>query len=551
MLNNLYIKNYALIDKINLSFDSGLTIITGETGAGKSILLGGLELVRGKRAQQGLLKNTKEKSVVEASFEINKYGLQTFFQQNDLDFEENTIIRRELLPNGKSRAFVNDTPVKLELLNALSEKLSDIHSQHQTPELNHKNFQFELVDAVSGNKNLLISYQKDYNQYQTIKKQLQDLSVKLMYAEKELEYKKFQLDELNRYHLDEINFEDLEQKVKKFDNLENINQTLSASLQKLDADELGILTQIIEVRNALQNISKYDERYYEMVQRLESLQWELQDMISEIEHSVEENDFNPAEQEKLQQQYAAVNKLLLKHQVADIEALIKLRNDLTSEVTDLSSLEEQIAGLQSSLDKLNRKLEEQALQLHQKRQAAIPKLIRQIEEILSKLSMQHTRLQIKLNYKDDFLSNGKDDIQLLISSDKGKKFGSIKQIASGGELSRIMLAVKTVLSKYKKLPTIIFDEIDSGISGEVAQNMAEVLYRLSKNMQVIVITHLPQIAVKGDKHYKVFKTGEKNINTQVKKLNDEERIYEIAGMLEGNNPSDSALQHARYLLGLA
>ena len=551
MLNNLYIKNYALIDKINLSFDKGLTIITGETGAGKSILLGGLELIRGKRAQQGLLKNTDEKSVVEASFDINKYGLQTFFHLNDLDFEKNTIIRRELLPNGKSRAFVNDTPVRLEQLNALSEKLLDIHSQHQTLELNRKSFQFELLDAVSGNQDLLMSYQKDYKRYNTVKKQLQDLSVKLMYAEKELEYKKFQLEELNRFQLDEIDFDDLEQKVKKFDNLENINQVLSASLQKLDAEDLGILTQIIEVKNALQNISKFDERYYEMVQRLESLQLELQDMIREIENSVDENDFNPAEQEKLQQQYAAVNKLLLKHQVLDIESLINLRNRLASEVTDLSSLEQQIANLQSELEQLSRKMEGQALKLHQNRKKVIPKLIRQIEDILIKLSMPHTRLQIELILKDDFLSNGKDEIQLLISSDKGHKFGDIKQIASGGEMSRLMLAVKTVLSKYKKLPTLIFDEIDSGISGEVAQNMADVLNGLSKNMQVIVITHLPQIAVKGDRHYKVFKTGDKNINTQVKKLNDEERIYEIAGMLEGNNPSDSALQHARYLLGLS
>jgi DNA repair protein RecN (Recombination protein N) len=550
MLNNLYIKNYALIDKINLSFDSGLTIITGETGAGKSILLGGLELIRGKRSQQGLLKNTTEKSVVEATFNVQKYGLKEFFEQNDLDFEDQSIIRRELLPNGKSRAFVNDTPVKLEQLNTLSEKLLDIHSQHQTLELNRKSFQFELIDAVSGNQNLLKSYQKDFQQYLSVKKQLQDLSVKLMYAEKELEYKKFQLDELNRYQLDEIDFEELEQKVKKFDNLENINQVLSEALQKLDTDDLGILSQIIEVKSGLQSIGKFDEQYLDLAQRMESLQWELQDIIREIEKSVDENDFNPGEQERLQEQYATINKLFLKHQVSGIEALIELRNELASEVTDLSSLEEQMARYQSELNIVTKRLEQQAAALYRNRQEAIPKLTGQIEEILSKLSMKNTRIKIELIQTEDFLSNGKNDIRLLISSDKGKRFGDVKRIASGGELSRIMLAIKTVLSKYKKLPTIIFDEIDSGISGEVAQNMAEVLSRLSKNMQVIVITHLPQIAVKGDRHYKVYKTDLKNISTQVKKLNDEERIYEIAGMLEGNNPSDSALQHARYLLGI-
>jgi len=550
MLQNLYIKNYALIDKINLSFGQGLTIITGETGAGKSILLGGLELVRGKRAQQGLLKNEAEKSIVEATFDVANYHLQPVFESEDMDYEPETIIRRELLPSGKSRAFINDTPVRLESMNRLTNKLLDIHSQHQTLELVQKDFQFNLLDAVSGNDSLLRSYESDYQKYMQVKKDLQELSLKLMYAEKELEYKQFQLEELKAYNLDEINFEQLEQQIKKLDHLVEINEVLASAARQIDEEELGVLPGLINLRNAFQKISRYDEKYQQLAQRLESMQWEMQDIFTEVEKAVAENDFDPGEQQKLQEQYAGINKLLLKHQVLQLEDLIELRNSLAAEVTDLSSLSEQVAAAELQLKQLEQKLTEKADKLHQKRQQATPKLVAQIIEILQKLGMPNTRLKIDLTQSTDFLPNGKDILQFLISSDKGNSFGDIKKIASGGELSRLMLSVKTVLSKYKKLPTIIFDEIDTGISGEVAQNMADVLKELSKNMQVIVITHLPQIAVKGDTHFKVFKTDEKEITTQVKQLSQEERVYEIAEMLEGKNPSDSALQHARHLLEL-
>ncbi len=548
MLQNLYIKNYALIDKINLSFDKGLTIITGETGAGKSILLGGLELVRGKRAQQGLLKNTEQKSVVEATFDIDNYHLQTLFDEEDIDYEPETIIRRELLPNGKSRAFINDTPVRLEQMNKLSDRLLDIHSQHQTLELTQKDFQFELLDAISNNKNLLKSYKSDYQKYIQTKKELQELSVKLMYAEKELEYKKFQLDELTAVPLDEIDFEQLEQQIKKLDHLVQIKEVLAMAVQKIDHEEAGILQEVIELKNAFKKIGAYDSKYQQWGQRLESMQWELQDILDEVMHAVDTDDFNPAEQEKLQSLYATVNQLLLKHQVLRVDDLVALRDRLSADVTDLSTLEEQVASAEKQLKQLSLQLDETARKIHRNRQNNIAKLIAQIEEILQKLSMHNTRLQIVLEESDDFLPNGKDHLSFLISSDKGKTFGEIKKIASGGELSRLMLAVKTVLSKYKKLPTIIFDEIDTGISGEVAQNMADVLKKLSQNMQVIVITHLPQIAVKGDTHFKVYKTDDTDISTHVKLLNNEERVYEIAGMLEGKNPSESALQHARHLL---
>ena len=548
MLQNLYIKNYALIDKINLSFGSGLTIITGETGAGKSILLGGLELVRGKRAQQGLLKNEAEKSIVEATFDVANYHLQPVFESEDMDYEPETIIRRELLPSGKSRAFINDTPVRLESMNKLTNKLLDIHSQHQTLELTQKDFQFDLLDAVSGTEKLLLSYQSDYQKYLQTKKNLQELSVKLMYAEKELEYKQFQLEELKAYNLDEINFEQLEQQIKKLDHLVEINEVLASAARQIDEEELGVLPVLVNLRNAFQKISRYDEKYQQLAQRLESMQWEMQDIFTEVEKAVAENDFDPGEQQKLQEQFAGINKLLLKHQVLQLEDLIELRNSLAAEVTDLSSLSEQVAAAEFQLKQLEQKLTEKADKLHQKRQQAIPKLVAQIIEILQKLGMPNSRLKIDLTQSTDFLPNGKDILQFLLSSDKGKSYGGIKKIASGGELSRLMLAVKTVLSKYKKLPTIIFDEIDTGISGEVAQNMADVLKELSQNMQVIVITHLPQIAVKGDTHFKVFKTDNNGITTHVKHLNQEERVYEIAEMLEAKNPSDSALQHARHLL---
>ncbi len=549
MLQNLYIKNYALIDKINLSFKPGLTIITGETGAGKSILLGGLELIRGKRTQQGLLKDQQQKSIVEATFDIEKYQLQKLFEQEDLDYEPETIIRRELLPNGKSRAFVNDSPARLDSLNRLSEALLDIHSQHQTLELNQKSFQFDLIDAVAGNEKLLNTYGNAYQKYIALKKQLQELSVKLMYAEKELDYKKFQLDELQAFNLDDIDYEQLEQQIKKIDHQELINQVLNDAIHKLDKDDLGILSQIIDIKNNFNKIRSFSDSFQDLAQGFENLHWETQELIDQINRQIDTEAYNPAEQEQLQTQYAAINKLLLKHQVLSIDDLIGLRDKLLADVTDLSSIQEQINTSKQQLQNLEKQLTVTAAKIHDNRAKAIPKLIRQIESILQDLSMDNTRLKINLNPADDFLPNGRDHLEFLISSDKGHSFGDIKRIASGGELSRLMLAVKTVLSKYKKLPTIIFDEIDTGISGEVAQNMAEVLKKLSANMQVIVITHLPQIAVKGDTHFKVYKTTAGSVSTQVKLLNTEERIYEIAEMLEGKPPSDSALKHAKHLLG--
>ncbi len=549
MLQNLYIKNYALIDKINLSFGSGLSIITGETGAGKSILLGGLELIRGKRAQQGLLKDATQKSIVEASFDLSAYQLQDLFEAEDLDYEPETIIRRELLPNGKSRAFVNDTPARLDSLSRLTTKLLDIHSQHQTLELNEKHFQFELLDAVSDNADLLKVYQAAYQKYKGLKRDLQELSVKLMYAEQELSYKKHQLEELQLAKLDEVDFEKLEQQVKAFDNQETINEVLAESLQKLDAEDLGVLSQIIELKAGLNKIASFDDKFANLATRLESMQWELQDMIDEITGLVEENDYNPDEVARLQAQYAAINQLMMKHQVLQIEDLVALRNRLASEVTDLSSLQEQIDEIEQVLAKTSDELQQNAMNIRENRQKAIPKLTSQIENILQNLSMSDTRLKIDLQPVDDFLPNGMDLLDFQISSDKGKSFGSLKRIASGGELSRLMLAVKTVLSKYKQLPTIIFDEIDTGISGDVAQKMANVLRDLAHNMQVIVITHLPQIAVKGDNHFKVYKNSGNDIATQVRQLIGEERVYEIAEMLEGKSPSKSALGHARHLLG--
>ncbi len=549
MLQNLYIKNYALIDKINLSFGPGLTIITGETGAGKSILLGGLELVRGKRAQQGLLKNIDEKSIVEATFDIKNYHLQPLFDQENLDYEPESIFRRELLPNGKSRAFVNDTPARLESLNKLSEHLLDIHSQHQTLELNQKSFQYELVDAIAGNQKLLETYQNNYQKYLELKKQLQELSVKLMYAEKELDYKKFQLEELQEFNLDDIDYELLEQQIKQIDHQEVIHQVLNEALQKLDHEELGVLPQIIDIKNGFNKIKAFSDKYQKLAQTFENLHWDIQELIDDISRQVDVDAYNPEEQAQLQAQYAAINKLLLKHQVLTVDELTALRDKLLADVTDLSGIETQIKDNEAQLQTIETELHNTANKIHDNRSKAIPKLTGQIEDILQQLSMANTRLKIDLQPADSFLPNGRDQLQFYISSDKGKSFGDLKKIASGGELSRLMLAVKTVLSKYKKLPTIIFDEIDTGISGEVAQNMAEVLQKLSQNMQVIVITHLPQIAVKGNAHFKVYKTDHQGISTQVKQLNTEERIYEIAEMLEGKSPSDSALQHARHLLG--
>ncbi len=549
MLKELHIKNYALIQKIDLDFEEGLTIITGETGAGKSILLGGLELVRGKRAQQGLLKNPDQKSVVEAMFDVEKYHLKKFFQTEDLDYESQTIIRRELLPGGKSRAFVNDTPVRLDSLVNLTEKLIDIHSQHQTLELNQKEYQFALLDAVSKNEKLLNSYKAEYQQYKSLNANLSELKSKLDSAEKELEYKNFQLKELQELNLDELQPETMEQQLQMMEHTEEIKTVLAEAFHLLDDESIGVQSQVLQIKTAFARIARLSDKYRQIENRFESIQIELQDLAMEIENLSEDTDFNPAEKEHLQALNDRYNMLLIKHKAIDINALIDLRNQLANEVNDLSSLQEQIADLQSEIVQKESLLNDLSSKIHQNRVAATPKLISQIEKILQRLSMHNTRLKIDLLPQNYFLNNGKDDLQFQISSDAGKSFGDLRRIASGGELSRLMLAVKTVLSKYKKLPTIIFDEIDSGVSGEVAQNMSEVLKELSRNMQVIVITHLPQIAVAGAQHFKVFKTSKGDINTQVKQLNKQERIYEIAEMIEGKSPSDSALQHAKHLLG--
>ncbi len=548
MLKELHIKNYALIQKIDLDFEAGLTIITGETGAGKSILLGGLELVRGKRAQQGLLKNTEEKSIVEANFDIENYRLKKFFNQEDLDYEAQTIIRRELLPNGKSRAFINDTPARLDSLVGLTEKLIDIHSQHQTLELNQTAYQFNLLDAVAKNTSVLSDYKRVFKVYKSLQTKLSDLQSKLANAEKELEYKQFQLKELQALQLDDLNPDEVAQQLKMMEHTEEIQTVLAEAFNLLDDETMGVQNQIIQIKSGFSRIANLSDKYQNIENRFESIQIELQDLLMEIENLTDETDYNPSEKERLQSINDQYNLLLIKHKVIDLQELIELRNTLSHEVTDLSSLQEQITDLQTEIIEKSSQLSKLATQIHQNRTEAIPILIKQIEKILQRLSMHNTKLKIDLLEQDTFLPNGKDQLQFQISSDAGKSFGDLKRIASGGELSRIMLAVKTVLSKYKKLPTIIFDEIDSGVSGEVAQNMSEVLKELSKNMQVIVITHLPQIAVAGAHHFKVYKSTEGDINTQVKKLSDQERIFEIAEMIEGKPPSDSALQHAKHLL---
>ena len=549
MLKHLEIKNYALIEHIELDFEKGLVIITGETGAGKSILLGGMELILGKRAQQGLLKNKEKKSIVEGQFAIKNYHLQEFFDHNMLDYEEDTYIRRELLPGGKSRAFINDTPVKLETLSALSKKLIDIHSQHQTLELNNKEFQFELVDAVANTHHDLQEFKKKLKNFRSLEQEIESLQQKLQTAEEELQYKSFQLDELEEAKLDQIEPEELEERLKLLENAEEIGSIINEAISRIDDEQIGVHQQLIELRNQFNRIRQYGKAFEEIADRLESVQIELADISMEIGSMAGDIEFDPLEKERLQQSFDEFHRLLIKHKASSLSELIELREQLAAEVSDLSDLENAISKLEDKKQKLQNQLTDLALNIRKKRKKAIPSLVQQIEEILSELSMKDTKIKIEISASDEFKSNGMDNLDFLISSNKGKSFGEIKQIASGGELSRIMLAVKTVLSKYKKLPSIIFDEIDTGISGEVAQNMASVLKELSRNMQVIVITHLPQIAAAGDLHYKVYKESTGEVTTHVKKLDNNERILEIAEMIEGKNPSASAIQHAEFLLG--
>ena len=532
MLNTLSIKNYALIDDLKVDFPKGFIIITGETGSGKSIMLDALSLVLGKRADMSALRNKDEKCVIEAEFSLQNYEFQSLFNELEIDYDPQTIIRREILPSGKSRAFVNDSPVTLDVLSRLGEVLVDIHSQHQTLSLSDTTFQFEIIDAMAENKSLLEEYQRLLVLLKNEQKKLQELIDFQQTANKEYDYNLHQLKELKSVTLGEGILEELEENYQEASNIEDIKESVAESIQLLNDEEVGILNKLRELNRAFSNLAEYKQQYRELYERIESAFLELEDLNSEIAYIDENIETDPESLEEISAQLNKIYALQKKHKVTTIAELIKIQKELEEAVSKTESVD---------------------IDLNQQQKAVEAQRVATLEKatthFMHELGMPNGKFAIELKTTDSFLTNGNDELSFLFSANKGGDFGTLKKVASGGELSRIMLAVKAIMAEHTALPTIMFDEIDTGVSGEISQKMGDIMKTMSKNRQVFAITHLPQIAAKGNYHFKVFKEDKNGkTTTHLKLLTEEERITELSEMLEGKNSGVSARNHAIELL---
>ncbi|MGB0880635.1 MAG: DNA repair protein RecN [Polaribacter sp.] len=551
MLTSISINNYALINQLSIDFSSGLSIITGETGAGKSILLGALGLVLGNRADVSTLKDTSKKCIVEAKISIKNYNLQYFFEEQDLDYEAQTIIRREILPSGKSRAFVNDTPVTLPVLKTLKSRLIDVHSQHQTLQLSDTNFQFSIIDALAKNQSKIDSYKRGLLQLNALKKDLAALESNQQESNQQYDYNLHLFNELKDANLTINEQLPLEQKLDKLNNIEEIKLNLSEGLAIAVHEELGLQHFIVTLESKLQKIASFSKEYKELLTRITSLRIELNDVVSELENANENVDFNSNEVEEINDRLQLIYDLQKKHGVNSISELLQIQEKLSQKVSQVENAEDNINKKKAAIAIVSKKLDEVAQMILDSRINIIPKLQEYLEKLLSDLGMNNARFSIKIHPSSHYFLNGKDELEFLFSANKGGNFGTLKKVASGGELSRIMLSIKKVLSENIQLPTIIFDEIDTGVSGEISNKIATIMQQMSRHIQVITITHIPQIAAKGNQHYKVFK---EEINgktaTNLKLLTTDERVVEIAEMLSGKDISDSAMLHAKELLNL-
>lgn len=549
MLTSLSIKNYALIDSLHVDFNDGLSIITGETGAGKSILLGGLSLILGKRADLSSLKDASKKCIIEAVFNISNYNLKSLFETEDFDYENQTIIRREILPSGKSRAFVNDSPVNLVNLQLLGERLIDIHSQHQTLQLTSNEFQFQVIDALAKNEEAIQEYIVELKAYKTLQKELKELLAFQAEAIKEHDYNSFLLNELVETNLVDGELESLEREYETLNNVEGIKENLSEGYQLLSDEQIGVISSLSALKLVFQKLSSFSNKYEELYNRVNGSLIEMDDLHSEV-HDLQENlDVDPKRLEEVDSKLKMLHNLMQKHMASNISELITIKNQLEDKVSVTENLDANIQKKQDKILSKEKTLNTVSKGIHKKRIQVIPKLKSQLETILVSLGMPNAQFKIDVVTSNMFYSNGKDTLSFLFSANKGGSFNELKKAASGGELSRIMLAIKSILGKYIQLPTIMFDEIDTGVSGEISNKMGDIMLQMSKTMQVFSITHLPQIAAKGHAHFKVYKEDVDNITqTNLIQLNHEERIVEIAQMLGGKEMSTSAIVHAKELL---
>lgn len=538
-----------MIEEAQLNLKDGFTVITGETGAGKSILLGALGLITGKRADSSSMGNTGTKCIIEGVFDVAAYQLVTFFKKNDLDYEEATIIRREILPSGKSRAFINDTPVTLAQLSTLGERLVDIHSQHKTLDVLENEYQFEVLDTFANALALRKNYTKQYTVWKNKQTELVQIQEKKQRAQLEFDYQSFLFNELDEAKLIEGEFEQLEIQLKTLSHAEEIQESLATAQQKLSQDELGIIDQLSEARSALSKISSFGAGYEEVYNRLHSVFLEVDDLTQELSTLAEGVDADPLTLEKTNNRIQLLYNLMKKHQVDAVSQLIEIRERLDAELFEVQNVDDQIAKVEEEIAFAKAESQKIASQLHEKRSKAIPKLKVSIEKILVELGMANAQFHIELTSVNELTNKGTDAVSFLFSANKGMDVKPLGKGASGGELSRVMLAIKAVLSRHKKLPTLIFDEIDTGVSGDVAVKMGGILKDMGNTMQLISITHLPQIAGQGASHFKVYKTDEgEKTKTKIHALSENDRIIEIAAMLGGNSQTSAALEHAKNLL---
>ncbi|MGI8893632.1 MAG: DNA repair protein RecN [Bacteroidia bacterium] len=550
MLRHLSVKNFSLINELEINFRDGLTIITGETGAGKSILLGALGLILGQRADtQALLDRTK-KCVVEGTFEISEYNLSGFFERNDLDQSAQTIIRREINTDGRSRSFINDTPVNLSVLKELGSQLVDIHSQHETLTITSRSFQLQIIDALAGNKNAVAEIRIKFSELNELRKKLDELKAAEANSKNELDFISFQFDELEKANLHSGEREKLEEELQLLNNSEEIKSALNKCAFSMNGSEQNILSALAEVKNQLSVIGKYNPDINLLYQRIESSLIELKDITSEIEGTSEKVIFDPARIEEINERLSLIYHLESKHRVNSVEELLKLKDELSDKIYNINSYSEEIEKLQKTEQEQTINLLAKAKSVSGKRNKTIPVMEKEIKKSLQELGMPGGILKIELTAEENNLSvDGIDDIKFLFSANKGINYNSIEKVASGGELSRVMLAVKSLVAKAIQFPTLIFDEIDTGISGETAFMVGKSLSGIAENHQVIAITHLPQIAGKGHSHYYVYKNVENGkTQTYIRALNNDERIVEIAKMIGGEKPSAVAMENAKELL---
>ncbi|WP_312194705.1 DNA repair protein RecN [Epilithonimonas vandammei] len=548
MLSRIFIQNFALIDRLEIDLKTGLQVITGETGAGKSIILGALRLIMGERADAKSFAKADSKSIVETEFSIDD-SFKSFFDNNDLDFEPQTIIRREISPGGKSRAFINDVPVTLDILKELSSRLIDIHSQFETSDLFTESFQFGILDGLAKNSSLLSDYQTMFNEYLKAKKDIDQLKKIRSESNKESDYKNFLLTELEEANLDQIDFSDLQNQLSIQENADQISEQLSQSLSTLNAEEFGILPGLFDIRNKISKLSELSSDYEELSQRLEASYLEIKDINAELEDRAENLDINPTYLQQLLTSINRINALFLKHQTGDIQGLIAIREELAASQNSLEDVENLIHEKEKLISKVEIQLQNLSKNLTESRLKHSSDLENKAKEIFHKLGLEKAILKVDITDSPQFNTFGKNAIQILFQANSGFPLKPIQNAVSGGERSRVMLAIKKIMAENNALPTLILDEIDTGVSGRIAEEMGKLMQLMANDLQLIVITHLAQVAAKGNENYKVVKYDENGITkTTIVKLSDEEKLNEIAQLISGSKITDAAISQAKELI---